>query len=75
VLDKHLENRRFVVGDTPTIADFSLSGYVFYPKEESGLDLDAQCPAIAAWRDRLHAQSFWADPYAVLPGERIAPRW
>jgi glutathione S-transferase len=75
VLDKHLTGRSFVVGDAPTIADFSLSGYVFYPKEESGLDVDVQCPHIATWRDRLKALPAWADPYDILPGERIAPKW
>ncbi len=75
IVDRHLASRRFVVGDAPTIADFSMSGYVFYPKEESGLDIDAQYPSIAAWRDRLRALSFWADPYDILPGARIAPKW
>ena len=75
IVDKHLSSRRWLVGDAPTIADFSLSGYVFYPREESGIDVDTQFPAIAAWRDRIEAMSFWADPYQILPGERIEPKW
>ncbi len=75
IVDKHLATRRWLVADGPTIADFSLSGYVFYPREESAIDVDTQFPAIAAWRDRLKALPFWADPYEILPGERIAPRW
>jgi glutathione S-transferase len=75
VLDKHLAGRRFVVGDAPTIADFSLSGYAFYPQEESGLDVQAQFPNVAAWRERLKKVEGWGDPYEVLPGERIAARW
>jgi glutathione S-transferase len=30
---------------------------------------------IAAWRDRLRTMPGWGDPYEVLPGERVAPRW
>ncbi len=33
ILNTHLENRRFVVGDRPTIADFSLCGYLYWPDE------------------------------------------
>src|SRR5262245_41453944 len=38
IVEKHLGRSRFMVGDTPTIADFSLAGYMFYPPEESGYD-------------------------------------
>ena len=31
IVEKHLGRSRFMVGDTPTIADFSLAGYMFYP--------------------------------------------
>jgi glutathione S-transferase len=75
IVDKHLKGRAFMVGSQPTIADFSLCGYMFYPVEESGYDVAAQYPHIDAWRQRLRALTGWADPYAMLPGERIAPRW
>ncbi len=75
VVDKHLAGRGWMVGDAPTIADFSLSGYVFYPVEESGYEVEGRFPGIAAWRQRLQALPGWADPYAILPGERIAPKW
>jgi len=75
IVDKHLAARRFIVGDQPTIADFSLSGYVFYPDEESGGFLTGRFPHIHAWRERLRALPGWASPYDVLPGERLAPRW
>ncbi|MFY9316847.1 MAG: glutathione S-transferase family protein [Burkholderiales bacterium] len=75
IADKHLAAREYLVGAAPTIADFSLSGYLFYPVEESGYDIEARFPAIAAWRRRLQAIPGWADPYEVLPGERIAPKW
>jgi glutathione S-transferase len=75
VVDKHLESHEFLVGSAPTIADFSLSGYLFYPKKESGYDLPARFPSIAAWVERLKRVPGWADPYEVLPGERIEPKW
>lgn len=75
IVDAHLAGRSFMVGDQPTIADFSLSGYLFYPEEESGYPVAGRWPNIAAWVERMRALPGWGDPYEVLPGERIAPRW
>jgi glutathione S-transferase len=75
IVDKHLAGRDWMVGNAPTIADFSLSGYVFYPVEESGYEIEGRFPNIAAWRERLKRLPGWGDPYEVLPGERLAPRW
>ena len=75
IVDKHLASQPFLVGRSSTIADVSLSGYVFYPVEESGLDIERQFPNIAAWRQRLSELPGWASPYDILPGERIAPKW
>jgi glutathione S-transferase len=75
IADKHLATRQYMVGDTPTIADISMCAYLCYPKEESGYDLPAQFPNIAKWLDRVRAIHGWANPYDVLPGERIAPKW
>jgi glutathione S-transferase len=75
IVDRHLSFRDFMVGDAFTIADISLSGYLFYPAEESGIVLEERFPRIAAWRDRLRTMPGWGDPYDVLPGERVAPRW
>jgi glutathione S-transferase len=75
IVEKHLSTRQYLVGSAPTIADFSLSGYSFYPVEESGLDVAARFPSIAAWVERMRALPGWAPPYEVLPGERIAPKW
>lgn len=75
VVEKHLTGRDYLVGDTPTIADISLCGYVYFPSEESGIDIATQYPAIAAWRERLQTLPGWKHPYDLLPGERIAPRW
>ncbi|HLF12167.1 MAG TPA: glutathione S-transferase [Gammaproteobacteria bacterium] len=75
VVEKHLGSRSFLVGSAPTIADFSLSGYLFYPVEESGYDVEAQFPNISAWRARLKGIPGWAPPYETLPGEQIKPKW
>ncbi len=75
IVDKHLAGREFLVGSAPTIADFSLCGYLFYPVEESGYEITPRFAHIAAWTERLKAISGWAHPYDCLPGERTAPRW
>jgi glutathione S-transferase len=75
IVDKHLATRDYLLGDTPTIADFSLSGYLFFPVEESGYDFPTLYPHLARWVERLQRIPGWASPYHVLPGERIAPKW
>ena len=75
IVDKHLATRPFLLGDRPTIADISLSGYVFYPVDESGIDIAGTYPNLGAWIDRLRELEGWGDPYEVMPGERIAPKW
>jgi glutathione S-transferase len=74
VAERHLATNAWVVGGAPTIADFSMAGYVFYPVEESGLDIAALYPNIGAWMQRLRALPGWRPPYALLPGERIMPK-
>lgn len=73
IVDKHLGKSKFMVGDRPTIADFSLAGYVFYPVEEHGYDWAKSHPNIHAWTERLRALPGWKGPYELLPGERIKP--
>ena len=75
IADKHLATRKFMVGDSPTIADISMCAYLCYPKEESGYDLPAQFPHLAGWLARVQALEGYAPPYEVLPGERILPKW
>jgi glutathione S-transferase len=75
IVDKHLAERTFMVGDALSIADISLSGYLFFPADESGVVLEERFPHLAAWRERVRAAPGWGDPYGILPGERVAPRW
>ncbi|MBK8071651.1 MAG: glutathione S-transferase C-terminal domain-containing protein [Ramlibacter sp.] len=75
IVDKHLHGRELLVGSGPTIADISLCGYLFYPADESGYPVQDRYPSIAAWLERLRAMPGWADPYDILPGECLAPKW
>jgi glutathione S-transferase len=75
IAELHLAAREYIVGTQPTIADISMCGYLYFPPEESDVDIASQYPAIARWRDRLKQLPGWKPPYEMLPGERIAPRW
>jgi glutathione S-transferase len=66
VLDTHLANRDWIVGDTATIADLSCCGYLYYP-EPYGFDR-TDWPHIAAWLDRIAALPGWKHPYDLMPG-------
>lgn len=73
VVEAHLATRLFMLGARPTIADFSLAGYLFYPAEESGFDLAADYPNLQAWTARIAALPGFVPPYELMPGERMAP--
>jgi len=75
IAERHLSNREYMVGDSPTIADLSMCGYLFYPPEESGYDIANDYPVMARWRERIKTLPGWKDPYELMPGEKIAPRW
>jgi glutathione S-transferase len=75
IVNKHLDGRDYLVGNSPTIADFSLSGYLFFPLEESAYDVAAQFLHIASWVERLKKLPGWVSPYDAMPGERLPPRW
>lgn len=75
VVNEHLATRQYLVGDAPTIADFSLSGYQFFPREESGIDIGERYPHIGAWVERLKQVPGWISPYEAMPGAQLAPRW
>jgi glutathione S-transferase len=73
IVDKHLATSKFIVGDKPTIADFSLAGYMFFPPEESGYEWAAVAPNLNAWIGRMRDLPGWKDPYELMPGQRIKP--
>jgi glutathione S-transferase len=66
IVEKHLARQPFMVGAEPTVADFSLAGYVYYP-EATGIDRGV-FPEINAWADRIKALDGWKHPYDLMPG-------
>jgi glutathione S-transferase len=71
ILDKHLADRLYILGDKPTIADFSLVGYLYYPAEELGFDVGQEHRNIGVWLDRIKALPKWGHPYDLMPGHPL----
>ena len=67
VLDHHLADRNFVIGDRLTIADLSLCGYLFWP-EEFGVTWATDYPNVDAWLERIKVLRGWVHPYELMPG-------
>lgn len=74
VVNEHLSKVPFMLGKEPTIADFSLAGYMFYPETEHGYDFETSHINVYTWTQRLKALPGWKEPYDLMPGKRIAPR-
>jgi glutathione S-transferase len=74
ILDKRLASRPFLLGPSPTIADLSLVGYLYYPADEFGFDIAAERKHIAAWLDRIKALPGWQHPYDLMPGHPLPGR-
>ena len=68
IVNKRLTGRQFLVSDKPTIADVSMTAYLYYPAEEFGFDIAKEHPAIAAWLERMKALPGWKHPYELMPG-------
>ncbi len=66
ILNKHLDGRDWIVGDSLTNADLTCCGYLYYP-EPFGFDR-ADWPHIDAWLTRLSDQPGWKAPYDLMPG-------
>ena len=65
IVEKHLATRAFMLGDEPTIADFSMVGYHYYD-EATTIDRDA-FPNIRAWTRRIAELPGWKHPYELMP--------
>jgi glutathione S-transferase len=74
IVDKRLAARPFVLGDRPTIADISLTAYLYYPAEEFGFDIAADYKNIGAWLTRMQALAGWRHPYELMPGHPLPGR-
>ncbi|MEM8851903.1 MAG: glutathione S-transferase [Pseudomonadota bacterium] len=66
VLNAHLTNRDWIVGDSVTNADISCCGYLFYP-EPFGFDR-TDWPEIDRWLSNIQAIPGWKAPYDLMPG-------
>ena len=64
-IDKHLDGRKWLVGEQCTIADIGCWGRMVF-MAEGGLSLDKR-PHAAAWRGRLMAMPGFALPYDLIP--------
>jgi glutathione S-transferase len=71
IVNDHLTDRPFVIGDKPTIADISMMAYLSFPGHEAGYDLAVSHPAVKAWLLRMAALPGWKAPYDLLPGKRM----
>ncbi len=68
IVDRHLSDRSFLIGERPTIADLSLAGYVFYG-EETGIDRAAAFPNVEAWVGRIADLPRWKPPAELMPAK------
>ena len=69
ILELHLKKSPFVVGSTPSIADLSICGYLYWP-EEFGVSW-AEFPAIETWLARIQGLPGWVYPYQLMPGHPL----
>jgi glutathione S-transferase len=74
IVNKRLASHPYLLGDRPTIADVSMTAYLYYPAEEFGFDIAKQHPAIAAWLERMTALPGWKHPYELMPGYPLGTR-
>jgi glutathione S-transferase len=65
MLDAHLRDRDFLVGDSYSIADISVFAYT-HTAPEAGFDLDAY-PAVAAWLRRVDKQPGFVNDLEPYP--------
>jgi glutathione S-transferase len=71
ILEQHLANRNWLVGDDPTYADFRLACVLPFA-DLAGLPL-ADFPRVDAWHARLTAIPAWRDPFAGLVAPELPP--
>lgn len=64
-LNTHLDGRKWIVGETISVADLTCCGYLFYPEEFGFTRTD--WPHIDAWLSRISEQHGWKHPYDLMP--------
>ena len=65
VLSGHLENRKWLVGNDVTVADFSV-GITLPYAEEAAMPLE-EFPVVRRWHDQLNAFEAWREPFPPRP--------
>lgn len=64
VLEQHLRDRTYVVGDGLTVADFAIASFL-PTAAEAGISLDA-FPNIQRWHDNLMLIPAWREPWPAV---------
>jgi len=64
ILDEHLVNRRYVLGDRLSVADFALG--ITLPYAEAAKIPYRDYPALARWHDRLNELPAWREPFPAV---------
>jgi glutathione S-transferase len=67
VLEAHLKERRYLVGDALSVADFAVAITLPYA-QETRLPLD-NFPEIRRWHDGLNALQAWREPFPETTGQ------
>ncbi|CAB3718504.1 glutathione S-transferase [Burkholderia sp. OAS925] len=70
VLDRHLENRKWLLGDAMSIADFSVA--VTLPYASSAAMPLGEFPSVVRWHDRLNELEAWRNPFPSRQTEAAA---
>lgn len=64
VLDSYMKGRTWLVGTTPSYADFRMASFLPF-NDVAGLPL-SRFPNVQAWAERVGRLAFWNDPFADL---------
>jgi len=65
IADQRLTENDYITGKQVTIADISMSGYVYF-LDEARIDI-AKFPALGRWRERMQQLPGWGHPYDIMP--------
>lgn len=64
ILSDHLSGRRWLVGETLTVADFAVAAALPYA-DQAGIPLD-EFPEVRRWHDQLNALEAWREPFPEI---------
>lgn len=63
-LNSEFAQRRFLLGEMPTVADIACCGYLFWP-DQAGLEL-SHWPHVQRWLGDISALPGWQHPYQLM---------